>query len=100
MGRNRPDQVPMVRARLVISGWVQGVYFRASAREVADAQHLSGWVRNRMDGSVEAVIEGEQGTVRAFIAWCQQCPPGAQVTDVQVTMEPYTDEYHGFRIVE
>ena len=90
----------MVGARLVILGWVQGVYFRASAREVASVQRLSGWIRNRMDGSVEAHIEGEQGAVQSFIAWCQQGPPGAQVTDVQVTMEPYTDEYQGFRIVE
>jgi acylphosphatase len=89
----------MVRARLVIAGWVQGVYFRASAREVADAQRLSGWVRNRMDGAVEAVVEGEKAAVQAFIVWCQQGPAGAEVTEVQVTMEPYTDEYQGFRIV-
>lgn len=89
----------MIRARLVISGWVQGVYFRASARDVAHAQHLSGWVQNRIDGSVEAVVEGEKAAVQAFIAWCHQGPPGAQVSDVEVTLEPYTDECEGFRIV-
>ena len=89
----------MVRARLVIAGWVQGVYFRASARDVADAQRLAGWVRNRMDGAVEAVVEGEKAAVQAFIVWCHKGPPGAEVADVQVTMEPYTDEYQGFRIV-
>jgi acylphosphatase len=89
----------MVRARLVISGWVQGVYFRASARDVANTQHLSGWVRNRLDGAVEAVVEGEKAAVQAFIAWCQQGPQGAEVTDVQVAMEPYADEFEGFRIV-
>jgi acylphosphatase len=89
----------MMRARLVISGWVQGVYFRASAREVAYAQRLSGWVRNRMDGAVETVVEGEKAAVQEFIAWCHQGPPGAEVTDVQATMEPYADEYEGFHIV-
>jgi len=89
----------MVRARLIIAGWVQGVYFRASARDVADAQRLAGWVRNRMDGAVEAVVEGEKAAVQAFIVWCHKGPPGAEVTDVQVTMEPYAGEYQGFRIV-
>jgi acylphosphatase len=99
MDRNKTGQGPMVRAKLVISGWVQGVYFRASARDVAYAQRLSGWVRNRMDGTVEAVVEGEKAAVQAFIAWCQNGPPGAEVTEVQVTMESYADEYQGFRIV-
>jgi len=99
MDRNKTGQGPMVRAKLVISGWVQGVYFRASARDVAYAQRLSGWVRNRMDGTVEAVVEGEKAAVQAFIAWCHNGPPGAEVTEVQVTMESYADEYQGFRIV-
>jgi acylphosphatase len=89
----------MIRARTVISGRVQGVYFRASARDVARAQRLSGWVRNRTNGDVEAVVEGEEGDVQAFIAWCHVGPPGAHVTEVQVTMDPYTDEYQGFHIV-
>jgi len=89
----------MIRARLVISGWVQGVYFRASARDVAHEQHLSGWVQNRLDGSVEALVDGEKAAVQAFIAWCHQGPPGAQVSDVQITLEPYADECAGFQIV-
>ena len=100
MDRNRTGQGPKVRARLVILGWVQGVYFRASARDVARAQRLFGWVRNRLDGAVEAVVEGEKAAVQAFVAWCQHGPPGAQVTEVQVTMESYADEYQGFRIVK
>jgi acylphosphatase len=89
----------MIRARIVVSGLVQGVYFRASARDVARVQRLSGWVRNRIDSGVEAVVEGEEGAVQAFIAWCHDGPPGAHVTDVRVTMEPYTGEFQGFRIV-
>jgi acylphosphatase len=99
MDRGRTSQTPMVRARIVISGRVQGVYLRASARDAARAQRLSGWVRNRIGGDVEAVVEGEQGAVQAFIAWCHDGPPGAHVTDVQVTMEPYTGELQGFRII-
>jgi acylphosphatase len=89
----------MIRASIVVSGLVQGVYFRASSRDVARVQRLSGWVRNRIDGGVEAVVEGEESAVQAFIAWCRDGPPGAHVTDVRVTMEPYTGEFQGFRIV-
>jgi acylphosphatase len=89
----------MIRARVVISGRVQGVYFRASARQVARAQGLSGWVRNRPDGAVEAVVEGEEAAVQAFIAWCRDGPPGADVTDIKVATEPHTGEFQGFRIV-
>jgi acylphosphatase len=89
----------MKRARVIISGRVQGVYFRASARDVARRQRLAGWVRNRLDGDVEAVVEGEEGAVQAFIAWCHDGPPGAHVTAVQVTTEPYSGESHGFHVV-
>ena len=89
----------MRRARLIISGRVQGVNFRASARDEARALGLSGWVRNRLEGDVEAVVEGEEVAVQAFIAWCHNGPPAAHVTAVQVTMEPYTGELHGFRVV-
>ena len=93
------EQQSMMRARLIISGRVQGVSFRASARDVAHAQRLSGWVRNRYDGDVETAVEGEEGAVRAFIDWCYHGPPGAHVIAVQVTIEPYTGELHGFHII-
>jgi acylphosphatase len=89
----------MVRARIVVSGQVQGVNFRASARDVARAQGLSGWVRNRLDGTVEAVVEGEESSVQAFISWCRAGPPRASVADLQITAQPYTGEFHGFRVL-
>ena len=98
MDRTSGNQESM-RARLVISGRVQGVYFRASARDVAQVQRLSGWVRNRYDGDVEAVVEGEEDAVQAFIAWCHNGPPGAHVSAIQVTVEPYIGEFHGFHIL-
>jgi acylphosphatase len=93
-------QARMLRARIVISGRVQGVYFRASARDVARARRLSGWVRNRTEGDVEAVVEGEEAAVQAFLKWCHHGPPGAYVTNVQVTPELYTGEYPSFCIVD
>ncbi len=92
-------EATMIRARIVISGRVQGVSFRASACDVARAHGLSGWVRNRLDRHVEAVVEGEEAAVQAFTTWCQTGPRGAHVTDVQVTIEPYTGEFQGFRVV-
>jgi acylphosphatase len=99
MDRTQSSQVSMMRARLIIHGRVQGVYFRASARDVARRLHLVGWVRNRLDGAVEAVVEGQEGAVQTFITWCHDGPPGAHVTTVQVTTEPYTGEFHGFHVV-
>lgn len=89
----------MIRARIVISGRVQGVYFRASARDMARVHRVCGWVRNRAAGDVEAVVEGEEAAVQAFTTWCHAGPPGAYVTDVQITPEPYTGEFQGFHIV-
>jgi acylphosphatase len=89
----------MMRTRIVISGRVQGVYFRASAREVARAHGVFGWVRNRIEGDVEALVEGEESAVQAFIHWCNQGPPGAYVTAVQLTPEVYTGEFTGFHVM-
>jgi acylphosphatase len=100
MARTRSDhESKQVRAKLIISGRVQGVYFRASASEVAHAQQLSGWVRNRYDGAVELVVEGPEGAVQRFITWCHDGPPGAHVAAVQVTIEPFSGEFHGFHIL-
>jgi acylphosphatase len=92
-------QARMIRTRIVISGRVQGVYFRASARDVARAHGVFGWVRNRAEGDVEALVEGEEAAVQAFILWCNSGPPGAYVTHVQLTPEPYTGEFTGFHVV-
>lgn len=69
---------------LTIRGKVQGVYYRASAQSAAIAHGLAGWVRNRSDGSVEAVVKGPMGAVQAFIEWAYQGPPSARVEDVEI----------------
>jgi acylphosphatase len=84
---------------VLIAGQVQGVGFRFAARQTAQQQGVSGWVRNRPDASVEAVVEGEEAAVQAFLAWCRRGPIGSVVTDVQVTWAPYQGEFHGFRIL-
>ena len=78
----------LVRRRLRITGRVQGVAFRTSAVTAAQALGLAGWVANRADGSVEAVAEGDEVGVAAFIRWCHQGPPAACVGHVEVTDEP------------
>lgn len=69
---------------LLIRGRVQGVCYRASAQEVALREGLGGWVRNRRDGTVEAVVEGPPAKVEAFVAWARVGPPAARVDAVEV----------------
>jgi acylphosphatase len=76
-----------VRAHAVISGRVQGVFFRAEARARARSLGLAGWVRNLADGNVEAVFEGPEEHVASMLRWCEQGPPGARVEAVDVTWE-------------
>ncbi len=74
----------MKQVRIIVSGRVQGVYFRASARDYARQLGLKGWVRNRSDGGVEALAEGQQTQLQQLITWCHSGPPGALVTHVAV----------------
>ena len=88
----------MKRVHVIISGRVQGVFFRAYTREAATALKLTGWVRNLHDGSVEAVLEGEDKNVESMLEWCKKGPPHAVVKHVDSTDEPYTGEFGDFRI--
>ena len=76
-----------VRRRVVVEGRVQGVWFRGATEEQARALGLAGWVRNRADGSVEAVFEGERAAVDAALAFCRRGPPAARVERVVVAEE-------------
>ena len=79
-----------VRRRVVVSGHVQGVFYRASCAERARARGLAGWVRNLPDGRVEAVFEGPPDDVEALIAWCRRGPAGARVERADIEDEPVT----------
>lgn len=83
---------------LVVVGRVQGVAFRARAVLEATRLGLSGWVRNRMDGSVEAHAEGEPESVEAFVAWCHRGPSMARVDEVRVSKVPPTGLDRGFDV--
>jgi acylphosphatase len=76
-----------VRRRVVVHGHVQGVFFRDTTRREASRRGLSGWVRNRPDGAVEAVFEGPPADVEALVALCSTGPRGADVRDVEVFEE-------------
>jgi len=74
----------MPAVQVIIRGRVQGVYFRASARERALGLDLKGWVRNSPEGHVELIASGSQENIEQFLIWCRQGPRGAKVTDIQV----------------
>jgi acylphosphatase len=86
----------MITRHLVISGRVQGVGFRHYTRVEARARGVSGWVRNRKDGTVEAMVHGPQEAVDALIEWTRHGPPSAKVTDVQVSAG--TGSYESFEV--
>lgn len=76
------------RRRVTVRGRVQGVWFRDSTRREALALGLAGWVRNRSDGSVEAVFEGSPTAVEAAVEWCRHGPDRAVVDTIEVAEEP------------
>ncbi|HXG51253.1 MAG TPA: acylphosphatase [candidate division Zixibacteria bacterium] len=88
----------LARVHLRITGRVQGVFFRASAQREAERRAVTGWVRNRPDGSVEIVAEGERARLDEFISWCRQGPPGARVDGVTVEWETFRGEFRSFRV--
>lgn len=88
----------MKRLHVVVRGRVQGVYFRASARDRARQLGVTGWVRNCADGSVELVAEGTTERLAQLLTWCHGGPPGALVTDVEVRWQDATGEFVDFVI--
>lgn len=88
------------RIEIVVRGRVQGVYYRASAQREARQYGLTGWVKNRSDGSVEMVVEGEEDAVKDFLSWAQQGPSTARVEKVETRWRSYTGEFTDFRITQ
>lgn len=87
-----------VRAHVFISGRVQGVFYRASTKNMAEQLGLKGWVRNTSDGRVEAVFEGEETAVKDMISWCHKGPRSAEVSDVTVDYTKFLGEFEEFCI--
>jgi acylphosphatase len=81
---------------LRISGRVQGVGFRYALQREAVARSVTGWVRNRRDGSVEALLQGDAAAVDAVIVWARRGPPAARVHDVEIQVNTSGQRYAGF----
>jgi len=84
------------RAHVLVSGKVQGVFFRSSTKDKAEELGLSGWVRNLADGRVEAVFEGDKEDIDKMAEWCKKGPEYAIVIGVEVFLEEYKGEFTGF----
>lgn len=87
-----------VRTHVIISGRVQGVCFRAETQKAAQNYGVTGWVRNRSDGTVEAVFEGEENKIVSLLEWCRKGPPRSCVEKTDIIWEDSTGEFSGFRI--
>jgi acylphosphatase len=74
----------MIRAQVVVTGRVQGVCFRAETQRRARSLGVTGWVRNRSDGAVEAVFEGDEERVESMVRWCGRGPSDARVDELHV----------------
>ncbi len=86
------------RAYIIISGMVQGVWFRAFVQRTAQAVGLTGWVKNMPDGSVEATIEGAKPAIEMVILECKKGPPSSRVQNVSVDWQEITGQFDSFTI--
>lgn len=88
----------LIRRRVVVSGRVQGVFFRQTTKQRALELGLLGWVRNRADGTLEAVFQGRSAAVADMLSWCHQGPPGARVAAVDISEEPLEEPFPRFSV--
>jgi acylphosphatase len=86
----------MIARRIKVRGRVQGVGFRAAMAGAARLCGVAGWVRNRVDGTVEVFVQGDEAAVLRAVDWCRHGPPAARVTAVEVAAEPPADDCVGF----
>ena len=89
----------MPTVHLIIIGKVQGVFYRATAKDVADEMQLKGWVKNTDEGNVEIIATGEEDQLQRFISWCKKGPARAVVTEVVVT-KISEEQFEKFKIVK
>ncbi len=88
------------QVQLFVRGRVQGVYFRASTQREARRLGITGWVKNRSDGSVEILAEGEEDQLKELIAWANRGPSAARVERVDVRWRSFLGEFPDFRITD
>ena len=86
------------RVHIIVLGKVQGVFYRASTKDMADKLGLGGIVRNKPDGTVEVIAEGDEGQLQKLIDWCHIGPDRSIVRGVEVDWSPYAAEFQEFNI--
>ena len=89
-----------IKVHLIISGKVQGVYFRKHTQDVSLQNYVYGWVKNLPNGNVECVLEGLKSNVDKVIIWCHQGPPNSRVENVEIKCEAFTGNFTDFKIKE
>ena len=88
----------MKTVHLLIKGKVQGVFFRATAKEVADKIGVKGWIKNTDEGDVEAVVTGSGQQLQEFVSWCKQGPRRADVSEV-ISTEQEETRFKDFSVI-
>lgn len=97
--RNLNSEPMKSRMHVIVEGLVQGVNFRYYTRQKALELGLTGWVKNRHDGKVESIFEGDENAVEQIVDWCRQGPPAAEVFNISVRKEEWRGEFKEFRVV-
>ena len=87
------------RIRLLVTGKVQGVFFRQALKVIAIKNNVTGWVRNLEDGRVEALLEGDIDAVNAVVEWAHGGPANSRVDDVEIKNEVFKDEFTDFEVL-
>ena len=87
------------RVHLLVSGNVQGVFFRQALKVVAKKNNVSGWVRNLKDRRVEAVFEGDSNSISSVIEWTRVGPANSRVDNVDVSSEEFKNEFSTFEVL-
>ena len=87
-----------IRVHLIISGKVQGVYFRKHTHDVSIQNYVNGWVKNLPNGNVECILEGLKSNVDKVISWCHQGPPNSRVDNVEIKYEAFIGNFTDFKI--
>ncbi len=86
------------RVNIIVHGRVQGVFYRAMTKEKAIELELNGWVKNRLDGTVEIVAEGSKENLERLVDWTQYGPKHATVTRIEVKWQAFVDEFSDFTV--
>ena len=88
-----------MKVHLIISGQVQGVFFRRSAKVKADSLRVCGWMRNNRDGSVETVAVGDKKNLSEFVKWCKKGPPFAKVDNIEEVWSSKDEKWNEFSVI-